>query len=890
MRTRTLWGELAWQLGSSDNGAEGGADAYEHVRKSDEALLAPGTQTLERVIGDRPTLIMLDEIARHLRTAKAVPTANRQSDLAEQTVAFLMTLIELAAGRKNIAFVLTLADSADAFADETASLQKELQEVRKVSARHERVITPAQESEIAPIVRHRLFESFDESAATETADAYQDCYRQLVEREAEIPERMLGANFHEEMVRNYPFHPELFTVLSLKTATIPHFQKTRGALRLLARMVRRLWEARPSDAWTIAPFHIDLSDEGILNDLTSRLNRPEFRQVVAADIASRRAGSPAHAEKLDERWRTEGKPPYGRRLATSIFVHSLTRGIAAGVELPDLLAATIQPGDDPQLLRRTLARAQGEEGRAAGEAFWFLHWDGRLFLFKTEPSLEKVVQDELSLVGVVRAKEEVDQRIQRVWRPGTFDPVYFPAEAADLPDDSRAPKLAIPHFEACSVDSEAAARPEPPDLVRKLFAHTGISESHRTFKNNVVFLVADAGASERMVDLSQRHLAIRRIVKDRGRMAQFSKEQQQRLRAMGDSAELDVRVAITRTYRHLFYPSADAPGRSGGLAHQTLPAQEQGKVSRDQTSALVAVLRDLEKVLTGDDSPLSAQYVKARAWVRGRNRMSTEDLRKEFGKRLGLRILLDPTQLKKTVKNGCAQGIWVYHDAKRDRLYGEGASSPLVEISDDATLYTPEEARRAFRDSPPDEKEPDPPPELCPLCGQAECRCGTDPEPDTAKVLVVTENGAPGRVFQRIADRFHDAGRELAGELVITCEGLPDMQSLGIAVPQFPKGEYRLRHDLTAEFGDPVAGESLTVAFTGVWDRYKRLRSVLETQAREATKVTVRNRLTATYPDGLSPASAGYQALRDVLVQLDMGRIEVRATEHRGVDQQLPLG
>ena len=889
VRTRTLWGELAWQLGSSAKGAEGGADAYEHVRKSDEGLLAPGTQTLERVIGDRPTLIMLDEIARHLRTAKAVPTENRQSDLAEQTVAFLMTLIELAAGRDNIAFVLTLADFADAFGDETASLQRELQEARKVSARHERVITPAQESEIAPIVRHRLFESFDESAATETAGTYQNYYRELAEREAEIPERMLGANFHEEMVRNYPFHPELFTVLSLKTATIPHFQKTRGALRLLARMVRRLWEGRPSDAWTIAPFHIDLSDEGILNDLTSRLNRPVFRQVVKADIASRRTGSPAHAEKLDERWRTEGKPPYGRRVATSIFVHSLTQGIAAGVELPDLLAATIQPGDDPQLLRRTLARAQGEEGRAAGEAFWFLHWDGRLFLFKTEPSLEKVVQDELSLVGVVRAKEEVDRRIQRVWRPGTFDPVYFPAEAAELSDDSGTPKLVVPHFEACSVDSESGARPEPPDLVRKLFAHTGISESHRTFKNNVVFLVADADASERMVDLSLRHLAIRRIVRDRGRMAQFSKEQQQRLRAMGDSAELDVRIAITRTYRHLFYPSADAPGRAGGLAHQTLPAQEQGKVSGDQTSALVAVLRDLEKVLTGDDSPLSAQYVKARAWVRGRNRMSTEDLRKEFGKRLGLRILLDPTQLKKTVKNGCAHEVWVYHDPKHDRLHGKDSSSPLVEISEDAMLYTPEEARRAFPDSTGDKKKPDPRPVVCPLCGQAECRCGDDQKPDKAKLLVVTENGAPGRVFQRIADRFHDAGRELIQELVITCEGLPDMQSLGIAVPQFPKGGYRLRHELTAEFGDPAAGESLTVTLTGAWDRYKRLRSVLETQAREATKVTVRNVLTATYLDGLSPASVGYQTLRDVLVQLDMGRIEVGATEHRRVDQQLPL-
>ena len=889
VRTWTLWGELAWQVGASTGGPEGGKRAYEQVRRSDEALTAPGTGSLERAVGDRPTLIMFDEIARYLRAAKAVRAKNEQTDLAEQTVAFLMTLIELAVSRPNIAFVLTLADFSDAFGPETVGLQAELEEVRKVAARQERVLTPASESEIAPIVRHRLFERFDDSAATTAADAYRACYAELAERGADIPERLLRSDHHKEVVKNYPFHPDLFTVLTLKTATIPQFQRTRGALRLLARVIRGLWESRKPDVWTIAPFHVDLRDEAVLNDLTSRLGRPEYRAVVQADIASGRAGNPAHAEKLDERWEAEGKPPYGRRLATSIFVHSLTQGIASGIEWPDLLGATVQPGDDPELLRQTLTRARGEERGAAGEAFWFLHWDGRLYLFKTEPSLEKVVQDELSLVGLVRAKEDIDRRIQRVWRPGIFDPVYFPAEASELPDDSRTPKLAIPHFEACSVDPNAQARPEPPDLVRKLFGHTGISESHRTFKNNVVFLVPDAVASERMVDLSQRHLAIRRIVRDRGRMAQFSKAQQQRLRAMGDSAELDVRVAITRTYRHLFYPSADAPRRSDGLAHQALPAQEQGKVSSDQSSALVGVLRDLEKVLTGDDSPLSAQYVKAKAWVRGRNRMSTEDLRKEFGKRLGLRILLDPTQLKTTVKNGCAQGVWVYHDLKRDRLHGKGSSTPLVEISDDAVLYTPEEAREAFPGWPP-EKDPDTPPELCPLCGQAECRCGDVPEPDRAELFVVTENGAPGRVFQRIADRFHDAGREVVGELVITCEGLPDMQSLGIAVPQFPKGEYRLRHELTAEFGDPAAGECLTVAFTGAWDRYKRLRAVLETQAREATKVTVRNVLNATYRDGLFPASTTYQTLRDVLVQLDIGRIEVRATEHLWVDQQPPLG
>ncbi|MXX35323.1 MAG: ATP-binding protein [Gemmatimonadetes bacterium] len=887
--TWTLWGELAWQVGASAGGPEGGKRAYAHVRKADETRVAPGTASLERAVGERPTLIMFDEIARYLRAAKAVRAKNGKTDLAEQTVAFLMTLIELAASRPNIAFVLTLADSSDAFRSETVRLQAELEEVKNVSARQERVITPASESEIAPIVRHRLFEGFDDSAAAAAADAYRACYAELAERGVEIPDRLLRADHHEEMLKNYPFHPDLFTVLTLKTATIPQFQKTRGALRLLARMIRGLWESRSPDVWTIAPFHVDLRDEAVLNDLTSRLGRPEFRAVVQADIASGRSGNPAHAEKLDERWVAEGKAPYGRRLATSIFVHSLTQGIATGIEWPDLLAATVQPGDDPELLRQTLARARGEERGAPGEAFWFLHWDGRLYLFKTEPSLEKVVQDELSLVGLVRAKKEVDRRIERVWRPGTFKPVYFPAEASELPDDSGAPKLAVPHFEACAVEA-GGARPPPPDLVRKLFAHAGTTETPRTFKNNVVFLVADKKASERMVALVQRHLAIERIVKDRGRMAQFSTDQRTDLRAMGTDAELAVRVAITRTYRHLFYPSADAPKRSDGLAYHGMPVQEQGKVSRDQTGILVGVLRDLDKVLTGDDSPMNARFVKAKAWTSGAGVMSTDDLRREFAKRLGLKMLLDPGQLKKTIRNGCSQGVWVYYDPKRDRPHGKDSPPPFVEISGEAMLYTPEEAGKVF----PSEEEKCERcgrsecacGEECPLCGHAECTCDA-PDPER---LVVTVNAAPGRAFQRIADAFQDAKREFIGTLKITCEDLSDMRALGMAVPQFPKGEYRVDLQLVAEFGERSADGEVKVRYRGLWDRYKRLRSTLEAQAGEATKAGVTIVLTAFYREGLAPGSRAFETLRDVMVQLDMGRIQIRGEERLASDPEPALG
>ena len=47
---RTLWGELAYRLGGPDRGAE----LYEIVRASDEARVAPGSETLAAPLSPRP--------------------------------------------------------------------------------------------------------------------------------------------------------------------------------------------------------------------------------------------------------------------------------------------------------------------------------------------------------------------------------------------------------------------------------------------------------------------------------------------------------------------------------------------------------------------------------------------------------------------------------------------------------------------------------------------------------------------------------------------------------------------------------------------------------------------------------------------------------------------
>jgi hypothetical protein len=863
--TYTLWGELAYLLG-------GAAGYNAHAAQGDQNRSAPGTALLERLVGDEPTLIMLDEIARHLRAAKTVPTATGKSDLAEQTVAFLMSLFEFAASKEHVAVVLTLADSRDAFGEETEELRRELAEAQRISARQERVITPTGETEISAIVTHRLFQSIDRDAAGEVAKAYADAYRHLVEQEANLPQRALRAEYAEEMVEGYPFHPELLNTLNRKTSTIPNFQKTRGALRLLARVIRRLWETRPPDTYLIHPFHLDLGVERVANDLTSRLDRPAFKQVIEADIVSPKAGSPAHAQDFDQTWLRAGKPPYTQRIATTVFLHSLTQGVASGVDPADLLLGVLAPGDDPLLPHKAAERLY-DKG-------WFFEWDGRRYRFKTEPSLNKIVTDETGMVGRTKAKEELDGRIRQVWKTGILRVEPFPQEASEVDDDANLPKLAILHYDAAVA---AAADPGPPELARKISDYSGTLEGYRRFRNSVLFLVADEERVEDMVEAAQWYLAIARITGDAERMAEFNEEQRKKLKKMGEAAELEVRVAITRAYRHLYFPRADAPQRDSNLAHEMLPAQEQGEVKQDQSTVVLRQLFQQQKTLTGDSPTLAAAYVKSRAWDANQVSMTTEDLRKAFARRLGLPMLLDLNQLKKTVLNGVKSGVWVYYDAEAQMGYDGDSPSPAVQVSEDVHLYLPEEAARLDLPIKGKTRLPAAGPgeePSCPVCGhpRSRCTCGEEIGAVTRREPLRGQ-GVPQQAFQQLLDQCQDQQVERVSTVRVMLRGdgragAQNLRTLGLVIPQLGKGEFRIEQTYNVEFAD---GQYLSCRVALGWDLYRRLKQVTDALAQEASKFTTTTKLVASFPDGLEVQGDHFRTIHEVMTTVGLDAIEVEA-------------
>ena len=387
-----------------------------------------------------------------------------------------------------------------------------------------------------------------------------------------------------------------------------------------------------------------------------------------------------------------------------------------------------------------------------------------------------------------------------------------------------------------------------------------------------------------MVRVARRYLAIGRITGFAERMREFNEEYQKRLRKMGEAAELEVRVAITKAYRFLLYPTGDARRGDAYLRREIVPPQDQGDTDIDQTNVVVRVLYNLQKVRTADDNALPAQYLFARAWDLKQTDMTTEDLRRAFARKIGLPILLDVSQLQRSIENGVKNQIWLYYDAREEFAYDHESPPAFWQIGDHARLYTPEEAERlnlrikgkwqstetGGKDKGGGEEEEPPEDLLKHILG------GGPPS-------TVTGTGVPAQAFQQVRDRWEEHGAVAIRRFQVRFEGIEkgradDLAAIGLAIPQMGKAEFGIKVDLVVQFGN-APGEYLELGFQGNWDRYRQFRKVCEDFAREPeSQINVKFELVIDFGRNVVLDDLRQVVdIRDVLTQMEMGPIEVRA-------------
>jgi predicted AAA+ superfamily ATPase len=344
VKDRTFWGEMAFQL---DDGKEG--KLYEMVAENDRRKTAPGTNTLGKLLeASGPTLILMDEILVYLVAAGSVQVG--ESTLQGNTLAFLQQLTEAVANCPHACLVATLTSQITEHL-EAEHAERAYKSLEKVLGRIEKIRQTVEGAEIYEVIRRRLFESLgdvaDHQAAAET---YWAMYRKLGE---DVPSACRESVYRNDMVKAYPFHPELIGVLYERRGSIPEFQRTRGVLRLLADVISGLYQAKDNDP-LIQSGSVNLGAAPVRGELIKHTGGGNiFHGVIDSDIAGKHAKAPEIDRQLGSEY---AKESVSEKLAKATFMYSFSGGQQRGATLPQLRVAVLNPEMAPPFVSDALDR------------------------------------------------------------------------------------------------------------------------------------------------------------------------------------------------------------------------------------------------------------------------------------------------------------------------------------------------------------------------------------------------------------------------------------------------------------------------------------------------------------------------------------------------------
>lgn len=633
---RTLWGELAWQLG--------GREAYERIRRDDEHATNPGDVLRDLFNDYGPCLVLVDEwvaYARQLGEGKDLPGG----DFGTQFT-FAQSLTEAAklADRCLLVVSLPASDtSAGAYATvDSAEVggargREALNRLENVINRVASSWRPASAEESFEIVRRRLFEPLDGAGRFRDRDvvarAFSDLYRAHA---ADFPADCQGPDYERRIQAAYPIHPEVFDRLYTDWSTLVKFQRTRGVLRMMAAVVHSLWEAGDRSP-LILPASLPVDDARVQSELTRYL-ADHWAPIIEKDVD----GPASLPRQIDGNVPSLGTYTATRRVARTVYLGSApTTGAAnRGLEDRRIRLGTVMPGEPPAVF--------GDALRRLAASATYLYQDGSRYWYDTQPTVTKLAADRAEALrrdpDAVTA--EVEKRLRAdLAKASEFSRVHsLPASGADVPDaeDARLVVLTTQHAHTRDGVSDALAE------AQRILESRG--SGPRIYRNTLVFLAADKTRLAELDDAVRHFLAWQSIVAEKEQL-EIGQHQARQAEAQKAQADAAVVARLPETYQWLLVPAQSTPTsavewRTSRLSGQeSLAARAARKLKADE--GLVGVMGGSVLRMHLDRVPL---------WRNGR--VSVRQLVADMASYLYLPRLRGPEVVARAIESGVGHLAW----------------------------------------------------------------------------------------------------------------------------------------------------------------------------------------------------------------------------------------
>lgn len=650
---RTLWGELAWQLG--------GKKAFARVQKDDERATSPGDALRELFNEYGPCLILIDEwvaYARQLHDQSDLPAGSFETHFT-----FAQALTEAAKLADRCLLVISLPASDTTGSPHAQANDVEvggergraaLDRLRNAVGRVEASWRPASAEEGFEIVRRRLFEPIVEQSQFVSRDtvarAFFDLYRT---QHQEFPPECRDGDYEKRMRAAYPIHPEVFDRLYNDWSTLVKFQRTRGVLRLMAAVIHSLWEKGDRNP-LILPANISIDDPRVQFELTRYLS-DNWVPVIEKDVD----GPNALPLRLDGEIPNLGKFAACRRVARTIYLGSAPTATAAnrGIEDRQIKLGCVMPGESPAIFGDALRRLSG--------AATYLYQDAARYWYSTQPTVTKMAEDRAEQLKREPIPEVVVQEIEKrlridLDRRGDFSRVHaLPQSGQEVPDDTDARLVVLsidhPYSKESGNPAEAAAK--------AIFESRG--NSPRLYRNALVFLAVDKSRLQDLLEAVRRCLAWESILKEQVTL-DLTPHQVKQAETQRSSADSAVTGRIPEAYQWLLVPTQTSPQSAIEWQATRLSGQDPLAVRASKK------LRGDELLVTGFASTrLRMELDRVPLW-RG-DHVEVRQLVDDFARYLYLPRLRDSDVLLAAVRDGLGLLLWSQDSFAYADSFDEGA-------------------------------------------------------------------------------------------------------------------------------------------------------------------------------------------------------------------------
>jgi len=569
---RTLWGELAWQLG--------GAEAFAMIAESDRTGTNPGDRLKELFNRYSPCLVLIDEwvaYARQLHHDLNLPAGTFDTQFT-----FAQSLSESAKAADRCLLVVSIPASDNEIGGELGL--DAVNRMQNAIGRVESSWRPASPDEGFEIVRRRLFEPID-PAKISTRDVvcrgFSDYYRS---QSQEFPKSCSEGEYERRLKLAYPIHPELFDRLFEDWGSLDRFQRTRGVLRLMAGVIHTLWERQDSNLM-IMPSSLPIDQHSVQSELTRYLE-PVWETVIGSDVD----GPQSLPLKVDRDNPNLGRFSAARRVARTIYIGSApTLGRDnKGLDDRQIKLGCAQPGETVAPFSDALRRLS--------ERATFLYTEDNRSWYSTERNLNRLAADLAENYDDYDVREEVLAVVRElVADRGGFERVHVGVESSDLIDE-RTCRLVVlsPQLSHVSQATQSKALDESQNLLNQR------GSSPRIYRNMLIFLAAD---QTRYTDLDRAmrlEMAWRSITNEH--LDSDSKRRQ--AKQQHESARTTVLSRIPETYCWMIVPTQESPDAdetmnpirlqsSSGLAQRAFQRLErEGQITSQWAGAVLRLEMD----------------------------------------------------------------------------------------------------------------------------------------------------------------------------------------------------------------------------------------------------------------------------------------------------------